>query len=330
MLAPVTVEPLYEKVKVQLLSYIDIEKPKILPREKDLIRLFNVSRNTVRHAVQDLTNSGVLKPIQGRGTIVIKYAESKGHDIGVICTDSLDVTEPWISSIMKGLKHAAHREGFHLNLFFCHDYSINHTTDSAYSYLINSGKLAGLILLSALKFDDIAYIKRIGLPFVTLDFKYQTFNTPALLPLSIETIEKSMEKYAEKGMKYFGMVAKRTESLRENECFGINDLIIENWELVLRRKKLPVIAFDYNLNIADQVRKMHTLPPGNRPEVLFTPFIPYINEVKKALAEYADWNPVHIVTAIKGNKSTTPCIVVDPDLYAKKAFKTLHQIIVKN
>ncbi|MCF6175457.1 MAG: GntR family transcriptional regulator [Victivallaceae bacterium] len=327
MLSTITVEPLYEKVKKQLLAYIESEKPKVLPREKDLIRLFGVSRNTVRHAVQDLSNAGVLNPIQGRGTVVLKYAEDKIADIGVICTDSLDITELWVATMLKTLRQSAHTEGYHLNLFFCHDYSINPSNNSAYSYLINSGKLAGLILMSALKYEDITYIRNTGLPFVTVDFRYRDFEHPALLPDCMESIVAFIDKYSSNGLKQFGIIAKSTDVLQETKCFGQNDLIIENWETLLRRKNLPVIPYDFSLDIAEQVRKMYALPAMKRPQVVFTPFIAYGQEVKTILAVFSDWKPIHITTEMKGYETGIPAIVVDQAMYTRKAMAVLHEMI---
>jgi Bacterial regulatory proteins, gntR family len=327
MLSTITVEPLYEKVKKQLLAYIDAEKPQVLPREKDLIRLFGVSRNTVRHAVQDLSNAGVLNPIQGRGTVVLKYAEDKICDIGVICTDSLDVTELWVATMLKTLRQSAHAEGYHLNLFFCHDYSINPSNNSAYSYLVNSGKLAGLILLSALKYEDITYIKSTGVPFVTVDFKYRDFKHPALLPDCMESVATFIDKYSSNGLKQFGIIAKSTDVLRETECLGQNDLIIENWETLLRRKSLPVIPYDFSLDITEQISRMYALPAIKRPQVVFTPFIAYGQEVKTILAGFSDWNPIHITTEMKGYETGVPVIVVDPAMHIRKAMTVLHEMI---
>lgn len=42
-----------------------------LPTEPNLVELFGVSRNTVREAIQSLTNSGLLKTKQGDGTYVV-------------------------------------------------------------------------------------------------------------------------------------------------------------------------------------------------------------------------------------------------------------------
>jgi Bacterial regulatory proteins, gntR family len=330
MLGTITAEPLYEKVKKQLLTYIDKEKPRILPREKDLISLLGVSRNTIRHAVQDLSNAGVLKPIQGRGTVVLKYAKDRACDIGVICTDRLDVSDPWIASIFSSLREAAHTEGYHLNLFFCHDYSINPSNNSAYSYLINSGKLTGLILLSPLKYEDILHIKNIGLPFVTVDFKYCDLEYSYVLSDYLDKVSNVIDKYVVADFKRFAITARTGEIIMGTKCKGLNELIIENWEAMLHTKKLPIVPHDFSLNLADQIRAMHALSPELRPELIFTPFIAHSQEIKAVLSEFLDWNPVHITSKMKGCETDATSIITDPSTSARKAFSLLHRIIAEH
>jgi regulatory GntR family protein len=329
MLSPITVELLYEKVKKQLLAYIDAEKPKILPCEKDLIKLFDVSRNTVRHAVQDLSRAGVLKPVQGCGTLVLKYTADKACDIGIICTDTLNVTDPWIASMISSLKLATHAEGYHLNLFFCHDYSINELNNSAYSYLVNSGKLAGLILLSALKYEDIAHIKNIGLPFVTVDLKYCDLIHPWVFFDYLDAAANVIDEYVNTGIRRFGITARTGEVLMGTKCKGLNEVIIENWAGVLQKKQLPVMNHDFSLDIIAQIKSMYALPADQRPQVVFSPFILSQN-IEAILAEFADWNPIHIKSAMKGYETGEPCIVIDPAVHVRKAFTILHDMITNS
>jgi DNA-binding LacI/PurR family transcriptional regulator len=330
MLSPVTTEPLYEKVKRQLLAYIGEEKPQTLPCEKDLMTLFAVSRNTIRHAVQDLSRVGVLKPVQGRGTLVLKYTADKACDIGVICTDTLNVADPWIASVIGSLKQAAHAEGYHLNLFFCHDYSINELNNSAYSYLVSSGKMAGLILLSALKYEDAAHIKNIGLPFVTVGFKYCDLNHSSVVSDYLAAVTSVVDEYVNTGIRRFGITAHAGEVLMGTKCKGLNELIIENWADLLREKRLPVTDNNFSLDIIEQLKSMYALPTEQRPQVIFSPYTAYAQEVESVLAELADWNPIHIKSVMKGYDADKTCIVIDPAVPARKAFTILHDIITND
>lgn len=70
--------PLYEKLKDELRDYIGRERPRLLPGENELVTHYGVSRNTVRRALRDLTTEGLLRPVQGLGTLV-NYDQPAGE-----------------------------------------------------------------------------------------------------------------------------------------------------------------------------------------------------------------------------------------------------------
>lgn len=66
-------KPLYQALADTLLEQIrsgGLQPGERLPSEADLIELYGVGRNTVRHALSELAAQGVLKTIQGVGTFV--------------------------------------------------------------------------------------------------------------------------------------------------------------------------------------------------------------------------------------------------------------------
>lgn len=65
--------PLYEQIKQQILQRVadsEWDSNELLPSEWDLAEQFSVSQGTVRKALTDLVNDGVLYRQQGRGTFV--------------------------------------------------------------------------------------------------------------------------------------------------------------------------------------------------------------------------------------------------------------------
>jgi len=318
---------LYEKVKEQLLNYIDLEKPHVLPREKDLMIHFGVSRNTLRRAMSDLTKLGIIKPVQGVGSIVMRYSKDRVVDIGVVCTNEVDLTDPWVAIILKTLRQVAHDKGYHLNLFFCHDYSISGESNSGYGYLVNSGKLLGLVLMDLLKHSEISYLNSLNIPIVTIDFKYLNWNYPALFADCIPQMEQFIEAHISAGENRFGLVAKSINATLKNNCYGFNDFIIEHWTAILNDKNLSVIPHNFELELTMQVKAMYALPKEERPQVIFTPYIAYATEVEAALATLTDWSPVHIVTEIDGYQTGIPAIVINPALHVQQAVTMLDKNI---
>jgi GntR family transcriptional regulator len=63
--------PLYLVVKNLLLEHIRAGRfDKVLPTEHELCKLYNVSRPTIRSALQELQNDNIIKRMQGRGTFI--------------------------------------------------------------------------------------------------------------------------------------------------------------------------------------------------------------------------------------------------------------------
>ncbi|SHE80535.1 GntR family transcriptional regulator [Marinitoga hydrogenitolerans DSM 16785] len=65
--------PLYYQIKEQLKNYIELNKlpaHTLLPTEDELSKKYSVSRLTVRNAMKELINEGIIYRIQGKGTFV--------------------------------------------------------------------------------------------------------------------------------------------------------------------------------------------------------------------------------------------------------------------
>jgi len=68
-------KPLYQLVVEAILHQVDSGELKAnerLPSESELCEIYSVGRNTVRHAIRELVNKGVLRTVPGVGTFVVK------------------------------------------------------------------------------------------------------------------------------------------------------------------------------------------------------------------------------------------------------------------
>lgn len=88
MLYPNNSKPLYERLKDVIKQKIDSGEYKPdtrLPGERQLIDMYQVSRITVRQAIGDLVNEGLLYRIHGKGTFVssVKIERAVARYIGV-------------------------------------------------------------------------------------------------------------------------------------------------------------------------------------------------------------------------------------------------------
>lgn len=72
VLAAIPRDHVYTKVAQQLQAHIiqDLKPGDMLPPERELVRMFGVSRSSIRDAIRRLETVGLLEPRQGIGTVV--------------------------------------------------------------------------------------------------------------------------------------------------------------------------------------------------------------------------------------------------------------------
>lgn len=325
MLAEATAEPLYEKVKRHLVKYIEENKPAVLPREQELMETFRVSRNTLRRSVFELTEDGILKPIQGRGTMVVKYAGLVSCDIGVVITDSVKLTDPWIAGVMESFRDAASAGGYHLSLFMCHDYSLAPSTNSVFRYLASSNRLSGLLLLSALNEEEMQGLRKHNIPIVTSDFCYVNTPLPFVgfdLKYAIDTV---LERCFQRNIKRIAYVSYRMQPRTDVPCIGRTDIFIEGIMKFAEKYKFPQYPIPIDSLIEEQLCKLYEMEPEKRPELLVVGSLKERESVNAFLMEHGSWNPILINTYMAGEKISGYGIVYNPKLLGVNAFKLLKE-----
>lgn len=94
-------KPLYQAVADSLLLQIrdgKLAPNQRIPSESELVELFGVGRNTVRHAVGDLTARGILKTVQGVGSFVVEPRVSKTAEYLLGFTQEMQMQGKEVSS----------------------------------------------------------------------------------------------------------------------------------------------------------------------------------------------------------------------------------------
>ncbi|ADH97884.1 GntR family transcriptional regulator [Salisediminibacterium selenitireducens] len=175
-------EPKYNQVKNSIRSKIlqGYFKPhEKIGSESELMQSYEVSRHTVRKAIDDLVNEGWIYKKQGAGTFcaersVSSDAVSNGtKNIAVITTYFSDYIFP---TIIRGIEGYLSANGYQMTVF-----STNNDPDLERKYLetVLSGQFDGLIIeptKSALPNPNINYylnIERLGIPYVMINAYYE-------------------------------------------------------------------------------------------------------------------------------------------------------------
>jgi DNA-binding LacI/PurR family transcriptional regulator len=102
-----------------------------IPPEMEIAQQYQMSRGTVRQALNILVTEGLLERVQGRGTFVRplshpslpvhdkKFETSEGKNIGLILSGSND--DELSMDILVGVEQEAKSRGYHLNFAFAED-----------------------------------------------------------------------------------------------------------------------------------------------------------------------------------------------------------------
>ncbi|MDD4699557.1 MAG: GntR family transcriptional regulator [Oscillospiraceae bacterium] len=140
----------YKVLKYSLLKHKIIEKVNneeykegdLIPSERELMDMYQMSRITVRKAIDDLVNEGYLYRIQGKGTYV--RSDENSHDLFSITSCTEDISNKGMipssrvisSDVIKAGKHKARRLQIDENdlifklkrVYYADGVSINFTT----------------------------------------------------------------------------------------------------------------------------------------------------------------------------------------------------------
>lgn len=112
-------KPKYQQLKEHLVKLIETNELTIgnrIPSENELAESFNISRHTVRRAISELENEGVLKATQGKGTFVHNGVLKNNNQrciIGVVTTYIGDYIFP---SIIRGIDQVLSNNGYSIVL----------------------------------------------------------------------------------------------------------------------------------------------------------------------------------------------------------------------
>lgn len=105
-----------EKVAAQLKFYINSMRTNTqvkISSERDLSEHFNVSRITLRAAIKELVNEGLLVQVRGKGTYITPRSEIR--QLHMICSPKIKNTDPFYLKFLSELTSAASKQS--VNIF---------------------------------------------------------------------------------------------------------------------------------------------------------------------------------------------------------------------
>ncbi|MDN5343467.1 GntR family transcriptional regulator [Oceanotoga sp. DSM 15011] len=182
-------KPLYIQIKEYILQRIKdgTYKPEeVIPTERALCSELDVSRQTVRRAIQDLVYEGYLYRVQGAGTYVFdkKLNESKkSNNIGVILNRTADELE---SKLLSGIESYIEKHGYTLTFMNSNE---DYRKEAENIQKLKNNGVAGIIIMPSENQQDssaISDLKDENYPFVLVDRKIKNCETDAVVSDNID------------------------------------------------------------------------------------------------------------------------------------------------
>ncbi|MEX2414501.1 MAG: GntR family transcriptional regulator [Paenibacillaceae bacterium] len=178
--------PKYVQLKKEIQSWIysgRIKSHEQLPSEHELSRTFSISRQTVRQAIGEMVQEGLLYRIQGKGTYCAGIMHRSTNDtptIGVLTTYISDYIFPLI---VRGAEATLRSKGYQL-LLASTDNDKDKERESLEMMLAQS--VSGLIIeptKSAVGNPNESYYRALeaqGIPYIMINERYAELNCPCI------------------------------------------------------------------------------------------------------------------------------------------------------
>ena len=212
---------LFLQVKDFILEQVENEVFKageLIPPERELAESLNISRYTVRRALQELVDEGYLYRVQGSGTFVKERNSNVGKR-----SDSIGIVMPFCDAetemmLLSGMQKALRETEYSMTLFTSDNDSTKET--DGVRRLKEEG-VAGLIIMPAGDQHGgraALHLKSEGFPFVLVDRRVSGCTTDCVMSDNIQGGYSATRHLAELGHKKIAFLRHendRTSSIRD-------------------------------------------------------------------------------------------------------------------
>lgn len=179
----------YENVEKSIIDWVVTKKYKVnekIPTESELMEMFNVSRDTIRKAINNLETKNYVYKKQGSGIYIADWTENREN---LKSSKSVAVLTTYISNyifpnIIRGMEDTLYSESYSLLMSSTNN---NVMFENVNLKNLLAHKVDGLILeptKSAFKNPNAEYLKSIvskNIPVVTINASYPEIDVPSLL-----------------------------------------------------------------------------------------------------------------------------------------------------
>lgn len=222
----------YEPLAEELISKIVSGKYKPgqkIVSENSLAQKYNMSRETVRLALNIVEQEGYIERRKGSGTFVRQFLPRESKRIAVVTTYLDSYIFP---KIIQGIGNTLSKNGYSMELYFTNNQSSRER--EVLSSLIQKDDIAGIIMepvKSAYTCQNIDCYEKImeqGVRLLFINTYYRELNVPHVSINDEETAKKATQYLIDKGHTKIGALLKVDDGQGQLRHEGFRNALLEN------------------------------------------------------------------------------------------------------
>lgn len=259
--------PKYRQLKEIIREEINKGKLKsgdqVSPEEK-IAERHGVSLGTVRQAMAELVNEGLIYKEQGKGTFIAEKKKKKTFDIGLLLTD---IGNPFFSQVARSIQGKAHLLKYSVIYYNTNDQLLRET--ESIDMLIKR-QVDGVILVPVLKNGEERLIQKLrenDIPFVFLD---RYLNKPAsdyIIIDNLSGVRQAMEYLISLGHKRIGCISAQPYTWTSKQRVRACKKIVREKALATENSLVQISNLVDDKGGYDAANKL--LSMKNRPTAIF-------------------------------------------------------------
>lgn len=263
----VKANPKYRQLKEILKEQINKGKLKPgdqIPPEEKIAQRHGVSLGTVRQAMAELVNEGLVYKEQGKGTFIAEKKKKKTFTIGLLLTD---VGNPFFSQLARSIQEKAHLLKYSVIYYNTNDQLLRET--ESIDMLIKR-RVDGVILVPVLKNGEERLMQKLrenDIPFVYLD---RYLNEPAsdyIIIDNLSGVRQVMEYLISLGHKRIGCISAQPYTWTSKQRMRVCKKIVRENNLATENSLVQISNLPDDKGGYDAMNKLFSMK--NRPTAIF-------------------------------------------------------------
>ena len=142
----------------------------------ELTKQYGTSDTTVTRAVRELVAEGYLCTVQGSGIYVSKPPEKKSTEknkiIGLVHTDQISLSHPWVMEVMRNVTFAARNHEYKIVMVLKENDRLFGPSSNRLINDIEDGHYSGMLVADKLTISEMSRLLEFGIPFVSIGNNY--------------------------------------------------------------------------------------------------------------------------------------------------------------